>query len=83
MQEFIQSSIVFEKAGILYEKENSYEFGLPETLIILDKVLHTFSTYQCLQKGVWNFFYFCLDFELFAKTKKTWFLHTRKSQVYP
>ena len=29
-----------------------------------------FSTYQCLEKGVWVFFLFCLDLELFAKIKK-------------
>ena len=28
-----------------------------------------FPTYQCLQKGVWEFFFFCLDLELFAKIK--------------
>ena len=27
-------------------------------------------TCQCLQKGVCDYFLFCLDFELFAKTKK-------------
>ena len=31
--------------------------------------ISTFPTYQCLQKGVWDFFY-CLDLELFAKIKK-------------
>ena len=29
-----------------------------------------FPTYQCLQKGVWDFFKFCLELELFAKIKK-------------
>ena len=29
-----------------------------------------FSTYQCLEKGVWHFFLFYLDLELFAKIKK-------------
>ena len=35
-----------------------------------------FPTYQCLQKGVRDVL-FCLGHELFAKTRKTWFLHTR------
>ena len=30
---------------------------------------HTFSTYQCLQKGVCDIFKFYLDLELFARTK--------------
>ena len=31
---------------------------------------HTFSTYQCLQKDVWDIFLFYLDLELFEKIKK-------------
>ena len=34
------------------------------------ETLHTFTTDQCLQKGVQDFFLFCLDFELSAKIKK-------------
>ena len=37
----------------------------------------TFPIYQCLQKGIQDFLKFCLDLELFAKIKKTRFLHTR------
>ena len=29
-----------------------------------------------VQKGVWDIFLSFLDLELFAKIKKTWFLHT-------
>ena len=31
---------------------------------------HTFSTYNCLNNGVWDFFLLYLDFELFAKIEK-------------
>ena len=34
---------------------------------IFVEILNTFPTYQCLQKGVRDFFLFCLDLELFAK----------------
>ena len=53
-QKFRQSSIVFEKPGILFGKS---KVQLPQTLIFVD-ILNTFPTYQCLQKGVWNFFNF-------------------------
>ena len=36
-----------------------------------------------MQKGVWDFFKFCLDLELFAKIlKKARFLHTRFLHFY-
>ena len=35
--------------------ENSDELQLPESFA---KILHTLSSYQCLQKGVRDFFYF-------------------------
>ena len=62
IQKFRQSSIVFEKPGILFENL---------------KTSHTFPVYQCLQERVRDFILFCSDLEVFAKTKKTWFLHTR------
>ena len=34
-------------------------------------------SYQCLQKGVRDLFFFvCLDLELIANIKNAWFLHT-------
>ena len=39
-----------------------------------------FPTYQGLQKGALNLFY--LDFELFAKILKIWFLQTHRNQVF-
>ena len=41
-----------------------------------------FPTYQYLQKGVWDFLKFCLELELFAQMKKTWFLRTRFLHFY-
>ena len=32
--------------------------------------LHTFPTYQCLQKRVWHFLKFCLNLQLVTKIKK-------------
>ena len=43
--------------------------------------MHTFPTYQCLQKSLWDFFKFCLELELFA-TIKNLVLHTHRNQVY-
>ena len=43
---------------------------LPYSLIFSPETLHTFPTYLCLQKGVQDFFKFCLDLELLSKTKK-------------
>ena len=67
-QKFRQSPIIFEKPGIL--PENFNELQLPYSSIFFTETLNTFSTYQCLKKGVWEFLKFCLDLELFAKIKK-------------
>ena len=54
----------------LWKIENFDELQLRKTLIIFLEILHTFPAYQCLQKGAWDFFLFCLEFQLFAKIKK-------------
>ena len=70
-QKFRQSSIVFEKPGILPGKLKTFnELQLPQTLIIFVEILHAFPTCQYLQIGVWDFFKFCLELELFANIKK-------------
>ena len=79
IQKFRQSSVVFEKPGILPEKlktltSSNYHSVLS---ICFAENSHTFPTYQCLQKGVRDFFLVYLDLELFSKIKKTWFIHTR------
>ena len=53
IQNFRQSSVVFEKPGILSENLKTFdELQLPYSSIFLAETSHTFSTYQCPQKGV-------------------------------
>ena len=59
IQKFRQSSIVFEKPGILSENlktltSSNYSYSS----IFFAETSQTFSTYQCLQKGVWDFLSF-------------------------
>ena len=49
---------------------------VPYSSIFFVETSLTFSTYQCLQKRLRDFFYFSIDLELFAKIRKTGFLHT-------
>ena len=57
IQKFRQSSIVFQKPGILPEKLKVLtSSNYLQTLIIFVETLHTFPTYQCLQKDVWDIF---------------------------
>ena len=42
----------------------------PTVQHVFAEISHTFSTYQCLQKDVWDFFKFYLDLKLFANIKK-------------
>ena len=63
MQKFRQSSIFFEKPGILSENLKTLTSSNCPTV-------RCFSTYYCLKKVVWDFFIFYLDLELFAKIKK-------------
>ena len=77
IEKFRESSIVFEKPGIL-----SDELQLPYSSVFFAETSHMFPTSQCLPKGGRDFFLFSLDLELFAKIKKTWFLHTRFLHSY-
>ena len=83
IQKFRQpSKIVFENSGILSEKLKTLT-----TSIIFVEILHTFSTYQCLQKGVQDLFYFVYiklygsvarqSFQFFRKI--TWFLGNNRA----
>ena len=57
IQKFRQSSIVFQKPAILPEKLKVLtSSNYLQTLIIFVETLHTFPTYQCLQKDVWDIF---------------------------
>ena len=69
IQKFRQSSIVFEKPGILSETFD--ELQLPYSLIFFAKTSHRFSTYHCLQKSVWDFFYFIWILIYLQKLKTT------------
>ena len=82
IQKFRQSFIVYEKPGILSENLKTLTSSNYPTVQYFLLKLRTFSTYQCLQELVWDFFLFHLDLELFAKFKKTWFLHTRFLHFY-
>ena len=41
------------RSSIVYD-----ELKLPYSSIVFPETSHTFPTYQCLQKDVWEFFYF-------------------------
>ena len=58
IQKFTKSSIAFEKPDILSEKfETLTNLNLKtQNLKILVEILYTFSTYQCLQKCVRDWF---------------------------
>ena len=57
IQKFRQNSIVFEKPGSLSENLKTLSSSnYPTVQYLLLETLYTFSTYQCLQKGVRDFF---------------------------
>ena len=57
IQKFRQSSIVFEKAGILSQNLKTLtSSNYPTVQYFFAETSHTFSTYQCLQKGCGIFF---------------------------
>ena len=57
IQKFRQRSIVFEKPGILSENLGTLtSSNYPTIQYFFAETSHTFSTYQCLHKGVWDFF---------------------------
>ena len=59
IQIFRQRSIAFEKPGILSENLKTLtSSNYPTVQYFFAETSHTFYTYQCLQKGVWDFFYF-------------------------
>ena len=82
IQKFRQSSIVFEKPGILSENVNCDELQLSYKSIFFAETSHTFSTYHCLKKGEWDLFNFIWILSYLQKLKKTWFLHTRFLHFY-
>ena len=58
IQNFRQSSIVSKKPGILSENlKDLTSSNYPTVQYFFAETSYTFSTYLCLQKGVWEFFY--------------------------
>ena len=82
IQKFRRSSIVFEKPGILSENLKTVMSSNYPTVQYFLLKLHTRFLLTNVYKSVFGIFLFCLDLELFAKIKKTWFLHTYFSHFY-
>ena len=62
IQKFRQSSIVSEKPGILSENLKTLtSSNYPTVQYFFAETSHTFPTYQSLQKGMRDNFYFRLD----------------------
>ena len=74
VQKFRQSSTGFEKPGISLKFENFDELQLSYSSIFFAETSHTFSTYQYLQNGLWDFFNLISILSYLQKFKKTWFL---------
>ena len=71
IQKFRQSSIVFEKPGILSENLKTLSSSNYHTVqYFFPETSHTFTVYHCLQKGVWDFLWELFVWELFVKIKK-------------
>ena len=70
IQKFRQSSIAFEKPDILSQKFKTLTSSIYPTVQYFLLNFAEVSTYHCLKKGVWYFFLFYVDLELFAKIKK-------------
>ena len=71
IQKLRQSSIVFEKQGILPENLKTLTISnYPTVQYFFVETLHTFPTYQCLQKGVQDFFYFAYILSYLQKLKR-------------
>ena len=67
IQKFRQSSIVFEKPGILSGNLKTLtSSNYPTVQYFIAETSHTFSAYHCLKKGLWDFLFY-LYLELFAK----------------
>ena len=83
IQKFRQSSFVFEKPGI-----SRNELQLPYSSIFFAEILHTFPTYQRLQKRLRDVFYFVQILSYFQKLRRPGFytvvfyifIHTSRSK---
>ena len=82
IQKFRQSSIVFEKPGILSEDLKTLTSSNYPTVQLFFADSSTFSTFQRRQKSVRDFFYFIYILSYLRKLKKTWFLQNRFLHFY-
>ena len=72
IQKFRQSSILFEKPGILSENLKILtSSNYPTVQYFFAETSHMFSTYQCLQKDVWDVLNFTYILSYLQKLKKT------------
>ena len=76
IQKFRQSCIVFEKRGILSENLKTVTSSNYPTIQYFLLKLRTSFLLTNVNKSVCGIVLFCLDLELFAKIKKTRFLHS-------
>ena len=79
---FRQSFIVFEKPAILSEKLKTLTSSNYHRVQYFLPKLRTRFLFTNVFKRVFEIFLFRFDLELFAKIKKTWFLHTRFLHFY-
>ena len=82
IQKIRQSSIVFEKPGIFSENFKTLTSSNYPTVQYFLLKLRTHFLLTNAYKRVCGVFLFCLDLELSAKIKKTWFLQTRFLHFY-
>ena len=64
---FSQNSIISEKPGYFSEKLKALASSNYNRSFFFSEILRKFPTEQCLQKGLRNFFSFCVDLELLIK----------------
>ena len=83
IQKFRQSSIVFEKPGILFENLETLTSSDYSTVLYFLLKLRTGFLLVNVYKRVYGISLFYLDLELFEKVKKYLvFIHTRFLQFY-
>ena len=82
IEKFKQSSIIFGEPGVLSEKLKTFTSSNYHRAQYFLLKLHTRFRPTNVYKWGCKIFLFCLDLELIAKIKKTWFLHTRFLHFY-
>ena len=82
IQKFRQSSIVFEKPGILFENLKTQASSNYPTVQYFLLKLCTRLLLTNVYKRVRRIFLVCLVIESFAKIKNTWFLHTHFFNIF-